>query len=33
MTDIIIWIFGIGMPVVAFFYTIAKDKKDGTNGW
>ena len=33
MSDIIIWILGLGMPIAAFFYTIAKDKKDGANGW
>lgn len=33
MTDIIIWILVIGMPVAAFFYTIEKDKRDGANGW
>ena len=33
MMVIITWILGIGMPVAAFFYTIAKDKRDGVNGW
>ena len=33
MTDIIIMIFVIGLPTAAFLYTIAKDKRDGVNGW
>lgn len=33
MTTIIIWILGLGMPIAAFFYTIAQDKKNGANGW
>ena len=33
MTDLIIMAFIIGMPVVALFYTVSKDKRDGANGW
>ena len=33
MTDIIMMIFIIGMPVAALFYTVAKDKRNGANGW
>ncbi len=33
LETIIIWIIGIGLPVAAFFYTIANDKRNGANGW
>ena len=33
MTTIITWILGLGMPIAAFLYTIAIDKRDGVNGW
>ena len=33
MTDLIIMILVIGMPTAAFLYTIARDKRDGVNGW
>ena len=33
MTDLILMIFIIGMPVASLIYTVAKDKKEGANGW
>ena len=33
MMDLIILAAIIGFPTAALFYTIAKDKKDGANGW
>ncbi len=33
MTDIIMMVLIIGMPVAAFLYTIVQDKRNGANGW
>ena len=33
MLDIIILVAIVSFPTAALFYTVAKDKRDGANGW